>query len=90
LKQRFIPLEKQAKRKQRAYYTAQRKDWGDVNPITRATPNPKAYNRKKSGQWFEHEPSPDFYFSDVYSADAYIMAITATIVFSTKSSGTPI
>ena len=56
MKQKFIPLEKQSKQKQREYHAARRKDWGDINPVTRKPPNPKAYNRKKSAHWSEHEP----------------------------------
>ena len=62
LKQRFIPLDKQSKRKQREYHAAHRKDWGGISPVTRKSPNPKAYNRRKSGQRYEHEPSPGFFF----------------------------
>ena len=63
MKQQFIPLEKQSKRKQREYHAARRNDWGGINPVTRKPPDPKAYNRKKSGQWFEHEPLPGYYFA---------------------------
>ena len=54
MKNKYVPLDKQSKRKRKEYYAAQRRDWGDVNPITRMTPNLKAYNRKKSGQRYEH------------------------------------
>jgi len=61
LKPEFIPLEKQSKRKQREFHAARRKDWGAINPVTRKPPNPKAYNRKKSGQRYEHEPPPGYF-----------------------------
>ena len=61
MKQRYIPLEKRSKREQREYYAARRGSWGDLNPVTRKPPNPKAYNRKKSGQRYEHEPLPGFF-----------------------------
>ena len=60
MRQKIIPLEKQSKRKQRAYHGAQRKDWGGMNPITRKPPNPKAYERKKPGQRYEQEPWSGF------------------------------
>ena len=60
-KQNFVPLEKQSKRKRKEYYAARRKTWGELNPVTRSTPNPRAYNRKKSGQRYEHEPLPGFF-----------------------------
>ena len=59
-KQKFVPLEKQSKRQQKEYYSSRRKNWGELNPVTRTTPNPKAYKRKKSGQRYEHEPLPGF------------------------------
>jgi len=68
MKKRYIPLEKQSKQKQREYHAARRGSWGEVNPVTRKSPNPKAYNRKKSGQRYEHEPMPGFYLRG-YKAD---------------------
>jgi len=56
MKQQYIPLEKRSKREQKKHYDAQRGSWGDVNPVTRKIPNQKLYNRKKSGQRYEHEP----------------------------------
>lgn len=63
MKQKYVPLAKQSKRKQREYYTSQRKDWGGLNPITRTTPNPKAYNRKKARQRYDDEPMSGFLFA---------------------------
>lgn len=60
MKQNFIPLGKQSKQKQREFHAARRGDWGGINPVTRKPPNPKAYNRKKSGQWFNNDHHPDF------------------------------
>jgi hypothetical protein len=56
MKQRYIPLEKRSKREQKAHFAARRGSWGGVNPVTRKPPAPNIYNRKKSGQWREHEP----------------------------------
>ena len=61
MKQKYVPLDKLSKRKKQEYYAAYRKDWGELNPVTRKTPNPKAYKRKKSGQRYEHEPLSEFY-----------------------------
>lgn len=61
MKQPYIPLEKRSKREQKEHFTARRGSWGDVNPVTKKSPNPKAYNRKKIGRRYEHEPLPDFY-----------------------------
>jgi len=51
MKQKYVPIEKQSKRKQKEFYSTQRRDWGNVNPVTRKTPNIKAYDRKKSKRW---------------------------------------
>jgi len=61
MKQRHVPLDKLSKRKQREYHAARRKDWGGFCPVTRMPPNPKAYNRKKTGRQYEHGLSPGFY-----------------------------
>ena len=42
-----VPLRKQSKKAQRAYYARQRGSWHGVNPVTRTTPNQKAYNRNR-------------------------------------------
>ena len=46
-KQPFIPLSKQSKQKQKEYHASKRGSWGEINPVTRKPPNPKAYVRKK-------------------------------------------
>ncbi|MCL2372889.1 MAG: hypothetical protein FWC78_05760 [Defluviitaleaceae bacterium] len=62
MKQHYIPLKKQSKRKQKEFHQTQRRDWGGFNPITRKTENGKAYNRKKSKRWdVEHDPRLDFF-----------------------------
>ena len=61
MKQPYVPIEKRSKREQKAYYAAQRKDWGAFNPVTRKTPK-KVYNRKKSEHRHEQEPCSDFLF----------------------------
>jgi len=49
-KQSFIPLDKQSKHRQKEYNMTQRGTWGGINPVTRKPPNPKAYNRRKTGR----------------------------------------
>ena len=66
MKQKFVPLEKQSKRKRKEYHASFRKDWNGINPVTRVMPNQKAYKRKKSGQRYEHEPLPGFF---IFSPD---------------------
>ena len=62
MKQKYVPLDKRSKRGQKEYHSTKRKDWGTLNPITRRTPNLKAYNRKKTGRWCEYEPCPAFVY----------------------------
>ena len=56
MKQPFVPLEKQSKRKQQEHHALRRKGWGGLSPVTRKPPDPKVYDRKKPVPWFEHEP----------------------------------
>lgn len=63
LRVKHVPLDKQSKQKRKEYYATQRQDWGDINPVTRVTPNLKAYNRKKNGQWYcKYEPLSVLFF----------------------------
>jgi hypothetical protein len=67
MKQKYVPLEKRSKREQREYHAMQRKSWSEVNPITRAVPSKKVYNRKKSVQRWGNEPLVRiFYFIGFY------------------------
>lgn len=69
MKQKYVPLEKRSKRQQKEYHSEQRKDWGNLNPVTRKNKNLKAHqsavwagsrDRKKTGQWSKYEPFPVF------------------------------
>ena len=44
---KFIPLGKQSKKKQKEFNAKQRKTWGGLKPVTRSVPSGKAYDRKK-------------------------------------------
>ena len=44
--ERFVPLEKQSKRKRREHFSAQRNDWNGVTPVTKMIPNKKKPNRR--------------------------------------------
>jgi len=62
VKPKYIPLEKRSKKQQKEFHSMQRKDWGNLNPTTRKTPNKKAFNRKKARQWcVTHDPLSGFY-----------------------------
>jgi len=60
MKQKYVPIEKQSKRRQKEFHAAQRKDWGSISPVTRVVPNKKAYDRKKSKYRYNGEPNLDF------------------------------
>lgn len=47
MKKSFVPINKQSKKAQKTYHSAQRSTWGILNPATRTMPNGKAYYRKK-------------------------------------------
>ena len=49
--EKYIPVEKLSKKKQRERSRAKRGTWGGINPVTRKPANPKAYNRKKVRKW---------------------------------------
>ena len=51
--EKFIPYEKLSKKEKRRRDAMQRGTWGALNPVTRKSPNPKAYNRKKTRKWME-------------------------------------
>jgi len=60
MKQKYVPIEKQSKKNQKAFHAAQRKTWGSMCPVTQKVPNLKAYNRKKSKFRYDSEPNLDF------------------------------
>ena len=62
VQQKYVPLDKQSKRKRNEFFKSQRRDWGPLSPVTKRVPNGKAYNRKKSKQRYEYEPCLDFLF----------------------------
>ena len=45
--EKFVPFEKLSKKKRRELNARKRRDWNGINPVTRKTENPKAYNRKR-------------------------------------------
>ena len=48
---KFVPYEKLSKKKKRELNALRRGSWNGVNPVTRRSENPKAYNRKKARRW---------------------------------------
>ncbi len=46
--EKFIPRDKLSKKARRALDAERRKGWGPLSPVTRKSPNPKAYDRNKA------------------------------------------
>jgi len=51
--EKFVPYEKLSKKEKKKLNEARRGSWQGVNPVTRRSENPKAYNRSKARQWDE-------------------------------------
>ena len=49
--EKFVPYEKLSKKKKKEIDRAKRGSWNGLNPVTRKSPNPKAYNRQKAKRW---------------------------------------
>ena len=49
--EKFVPYDKLSKKEKRRMDTLRRGTWQGVNPVTRRSENPKAYNRSKARQW---------------------------------------
>ena len=46
--EKFVPYEKLSNKKKRELDRRRRNTWGSLNPVTRNTANPKAYDRRKA------------------------------------------
>ena len=47
---RFVPYEKLSKKAKKEIDASRRGNWGTLNPVTKKSRNPKAYDRKRSKQ----------------------------------------
>lgn len=61
--EKFIPYEKLSKKEKRRHDAMMRTTWGALNPVTRKSPSPKAYNRKKARKWTDDPFSVPFAYS---------------------------
>ncbi len=63
----FVPYSKLSKKKKREIDLQKRGSWCGINPITRMSKNPKAYNRQKARNWrskdFPSVPSVCFVYT---------------------------
>lgn len=48
---KFIPFVKLSKKTQQEINKSRRKNWGNIDPVTKRPANSKAYNRKKARAW---------------------------------------
>ncbi len=58
---KFVPYEKLSKKEQKAWNARSRAGWGEMNPVTRRTKNPAAYDRnaeKKKARTLRDDVGP--------------------------------
>ena len=60
--EKFIPYEKLSKKEKRRRDAMQRGTSGVLNTVKRKSPNPKAYNRKKTRKWLEDPYTVSFLY----------------------------
>ena len=60
--QKFIPFAKLSKKLQQAINKSRRKNWGNIDPVTKRPANSKAYNRKKAQAWKDDFPTPELFY----------------------------
>ena len=56
--EKFVPFEKLSKKEQKKLNALKRRDWNGINPVTRKSENPKAYNRKRHRTDFDFDSVP--------------------------------
>ncbi|WP_337370235.1 hypothetical protein [Phascolarctobacterium faecium] len=60
--QKFIPFAKLSKKLQQAINKSRRKNWGNIDPVTKRPANSKAYNRKKARAWKDTFPTSELFY----------------------------
>ena len=60
--EKFVPYAKLSKKKKRELDARKRGTWGGLNPVTRKSPDPRAYNRRKARRQGFDEPEPCLFF----------------------------
>lgn len=58
--QKFIPYEKLSKKEKRKRDALRRNTWGALNPVTRKSPAPRVYDRRKARKWMDDPYSVPF------------------------------
>ena len=60
--QKFIPFAKLSKKTQQEINKSRRKNWGNIDPVTKRPANSKAYNRKKAQAWKDTFPTSELFY----------------------------
>lgn len=60
--QKFIPFAKLSKKAQQEINKSRRKNWGNIDPVTKRPANSKAYNRKKARTWKDTFPTSELFY----------------------------
>ena len=60
--EKFVPYEKLSKKAKREADALRRGSWNGVNPVSRKSPNPKAYVRQKARKWSPDDSFVSFAF----------------------------
>lgn len=58
---KFIPFAKLSKKAQQAINKSRRKNWGNIDSVTKRSENSNAYNRKKAQAWKSDVPTPELF-----------------------------
>ncbi|MDR3149274.1 MAG: hypothetical protein LBT88_04575 [Oscillospiraceae bacterium] len=58
---KFIPYEKLSKKAKKRLDSSRRGSWGEISPVTRTSPNPKAYDRSTQKRLTDQEVRQPFY-----------------------------
>ena len=59
---KFIPFVKLSKKTQQEMNKSRRKNWGNIDPVTKRPANSKAYNRKKARGWKDTFPTSELFY----------------------------
>lgn len=59
---KFIPFVKLSKKTQQEINKSRRKNWGNIDSVTKRPANSKAYNRKKARAWKDTFPTSELFY----------------------------
>ena len=59
---KFIPFVKLSKKTQQEINKSRRKNWGNIDPVTKRPANSKAYNSKKARAWKDTFPTSELFY----------------------------